>query len=1115
MAEIPVSAANALGRGGGEMGDRIRGFDWASTSLGPIESWPQSLRTVVNILISSRYQMWMAWGPELTFFYNDAYRPTLGLKHPSALGKPSTEVWPEIWADIGPLIETVLRTGIATYDEGLLLLLERSGFPEETYHTFSYSPLADDDGRINGMLCVVTEETDRVIGDRRVKSLRDVAAGMASTNTEAEVLQVLRDQLSRNQRDLPFTLTYLYDARGAARLASFSGIDPGHTLAPERLEPGSNAPWPAGELFLQPASRLIEDLAEQGQSAVLPTGGWNRPPGQAAIVPIKQQGQEEPAGFFVVGLNPYRRYDSAYSGFVDLLAGQIAAGLGNARAYDATRQRAEALAEIDRAKTTFFSNVSHELRTPLTLMLSPVEELLSDSGARTPAERELLDLVHRNGLRLQKLVNTLLDFSRIEAGRMQASYEPADLALLTADLAANFRSAMHRAGLNFEIACEPLAERVYVDREMWEKIVLNLLSNALKYTVQGGVRVAVEARGRFAELTVEDTGTGIPEAELPHIFERFHRVEGARGRTIEGTGIGLALVQELVKSHGGSIRVESQVSRGTKFTVAIPFGTEHLPPDKIRAASHTASLVSRADVFTEEGLRQFSGEPVPVAVSANGSLHSPGGQLARVLLADDNADMREYVARLLSGRYRVTAVQDGEEALRSALADPPDLILSDVMMPALDGFGLLTELRSRTETRTIPVVLLSARAGEESRVEGLGAGADDYLIKPFTARELLARVDAHISMHRRRLEAEAALRESQATLQSFYDSSPFLMGVTELDGDKIVPIYVNAATIECIGAEGGGGGVPHSVKELWLAHYRRSQAEDGFVRFEYEHPRAIGPCWLSCCVNFLGVIGNGRPRFSYVAEDITERKRNDELLQRSNRELRRANADLEQFAYSASHDLQEPLRQIAVYSQLLEKKFADQLHGKCLQYLGYCVEGAHRMEMLISGLLEYSQVSRHSDSPPGRVNTTDVIETVRKNLATTIEETGAEITTTDLPTVRGHAAPLVHLFQNLVSNALKYRGKKRPRVMLGAARENGQWRFSVEDNGIGIPPEFQSQIFGIFKRLHDRSEYPGTGIGLAICQKIVERSGGRIWVESEPDRGSTFFFTLPRAEHDD
>ncbi len=564
------------------MRERIFGFDWSTTPLGPIENWPQSLRTVVNILLSSRYQMWMAWGPELTFFCNDAYRPTLGIKHPWALGKPASEVWSEIWPDIGPLIATVLETGKATYKEGLLLFLERSGFPEETYHTFSYSPLTDDDGRINGMLCVVTEETDRLIGERRVETLRNVASELARANAEDEVLKGLRQVLSQNQKDLPFTLTYLFDEEGAARLACASGISEEHPLAPGRIGPGSDSPWPASTVYRNPVSRSIASLAEQSKIGLPPSGDWNRPLQQAAVVPLKQQGQELPAGFFVAGVNPYRRYDTAYSGFIDLLSGQISAALSNARAYEAERRRAEALAEIDRAKTTFFSNVSHELRTPLTLMLSPVEELLAKPGNRSADEEELLNLVHRNGLRLQKLVNTLLDFSRIEAGRVEAAFEPVDLAEFTADLAANFRSAMERAGLTFVIACEPVPEAVYVDHEMWEKIVLNLLSNALKFTFRGLVRISLRSVGSHVEMAVEDTGTGIPPSEQAHIFERFHRVEGAQGRSIEGTGIGLALVQELVNLHSGSISVKSETGAGSTFTVSIPSGTSHLPADKIR-----------------------------------------------------------------------------------------------------------------------------------------------------------------------------------------------------------------------------------------------------------------------------------------------------------------------------------------------------------------------------------------------------------------------------------------------------------------------------------------------------------------------------------------------------
>jgi len=344
------------------------------------------------------------------------------------------------------------------------------------------------------------------------------------------------------------------------------------------------------------------------------------------------------------------------------------------------------------------------------------------------------------------------------------------------------------------------------------------------------------------------------------------------------------------------------------------------------------------------------------------------------------------------------------------------------------------------------------------------------------------------------------------------------MGVIELEEEDIVAVYCNSATAGFLGTdvERISGqtwrdlGVPQTIRALWVKHYRQSQAENRSVRFDYQDLRVKGPCWLSASVSFLGYGPSGRPRFSFIAEDVTERKRNEELLRQSNEDLRLANADLEQFAYSASHDLKEPLRQVAIYSQLIEKKYAGNLGGKASTYLAYCVEGAHRMELLVSDLLAYCQAAKKSDSPLESVSIDEVVETVKKNLATIIEESGAEILTSGLPVVRGNSVPLVHLFQNLVSNALKYRSDRKPVVKITATEEPGYWSFAVEDNGIGIAKEFQAQIFGIFKRLHDRTEYPGTGIGLAICQKIVERQGGRIWVESEPGRGSTFFFTLPR-----
>ena len=778
---VAPGGIDALFAGGGEVGELMRGLDWASTPLGPPERWSQSLKTVIRILLTSRFAMWMGWGPELVFLYNDAYaQATLGEKHPWALGRPAREVWAEIWSDIEPRIQTVLDTGVATWDEALLLFLERSGYAEETYHTFSYSPLTDDDGSVVGMFCVVMEETERVIGERRLSTLRELGSALATTSSEAEVFDGVMRALATDPYDLPFTLTYLFDGDGRARLACSTGIEPGHSVAPVVIDLADDrnpSPWPAARILEACGDADADSLLVTGIDVgrgVISGGTWDTPPDRAVVVPVPEQGQEQPAGFIVAALNPFRPYDGAYAGFIDLIAGQVAGSLANARAYAAETRRSAQLEELDRAKTTFFSNVSHELRTPLTLLLAPIEDTLRAS--LSDSARDGLELAHRNALRLLKLVNTLLDFSRIEAGRVEAVYEPTDLAKYTAELASSFRSATERAGISLVVQQEgpdASSPRVYVDREMWEKIVLNLVSNAFKHTFEGEIRVSVDMRGDFAELTVSDTGVGIAADELPHLFKRFHRVPNARSRTHEGTGIGLALVQELVHLHGGEVRVSSRENHGTTFTVSVPLGAAHLPADRIGAERIRASTMLGAGVFTEQALRWLPdadahdatvlGDDAPGYDGSGDDGRGPA--TARILLADDNADMREYAGRLLRSRgWSVEAVPDGQAALEAARRSKPDLVLSDVMMPRLDGFGLLRELREDPSTRSVPIILLSARAGEESRVEGLDAGADDYLVKPFSARELIARVGAHLSLAELRGRALAAVEAAHAKL---------------------------------------------------------------------------------------------------------------------------------------------------------------------------------------------------------------------------------------------------------------------------------------------------------------------------------------------------------------
>ncbi len=425
------------------------------------------------------------------------------------------------------------------------------------------------------------------------------------------------------------------------------------------------------------------------------------------------------------------------------------------------------LAELDRAKTVFFSDISHEFRTPLTLLLGPLQDLLDDPGL-PPVHWERLALMRQSALRLLRLVNALLEFAQIEAGRLQARYAPTDLGTFTAELAEMFRPIIERAGLALEVDCPPISEPAWVDRTMWEKIVSNLLSNAFKFTVAGRIGVRLGEDGRGHVLSVSDTGTGIPPDERPRIFERFHRVQGGRARTHEGTGIGLSLVQELVKLHGGSVGVDSEVDAGTTFTIVVPRGAGHVSADARVAADGRGEPGGFAGALADEVSRWLPVEDGAQCKQQAATASGPtASDLPRILVVDDNRDLRAYTSRILAERYAVDQAADGAAALEAVKLDPPDLILSDVMMPRLDGLGLIRELRADPATRSIPIVLLSARAGEDAAVEGLDAGADDYLAKPFSARELLARVRTNLELARMRRQLVVELERKNKELDAF------------------------------------------------------------------------------------------------------------------------------------------------------------------------------------------------------------------------------------------------------------------------------------------------------------------------------------------------------------
>ena len=724
-AELPPLLAAAFAAGG-EMGERLHAFDWSASPLGRPELWPPALSYAMSTMLSSRAQLVVFWGEEHHAFYNDAYRPTIGDKHPAAIGQPAREHWVETWDVLGPLLDGVRRTGEPYRGENHPFVIDRHGFLEDVYFDVSYDPIRDADGTVNGVFCFVNETTGRVLGERRLRALAELGSRLADVQSTLELGRAAARVLGGHRVDVPFSLIWLHDSDGSPALAGCSGVDPGRV-----------------------AGRLPQDLARLAGAAAVATLPVEEllgtvPPqaaDQALVLPITAT--NEPAGVLVVGLARRIPLTADYRNFVDLVAAQISRAATKQRAYEQERARAAELAALDRAKTNFFANVSHEFRTPLTLVLGPLEDLLADPEL-PPTYTERLTVMHRNALRLLKLVNTVLDFSRLESGRLAARYQPTDLADYSSRLASTFRSATDRAGLRLVVDCPPLPAPVHVDRDMWEKIVLNLVSNAVKFTFHGEIRVRIRAVDGAARLEVSDTGVGIVPEELPHIFERFHRVPDVRSRSHEGTGIGLALVRELVEMHGGTVQANSRVDEGTTFTVTVPFGYAHLPADRVATlAPVPLSEPEQARLYVAETALWTDDVETPVGLLEPVGAGAGGG---RILVADDNADLREHVSRLLAPSYEVVTVPDGVEALRLAVDTPFDLVLTDVMMPRLDGFGLVTALRANPRTRHVPIVLLSARAGSAEAVAGLAVGADDYLTKPFSSQELIARVRANVEL---------------------------------------------------------------------------------------------------------------------------------------------------------------------------------------------------------------------------------------------------------------------------------------------------------------------------------------------------------------------------------
>ncbi|MBS2965350.1 SpoIIE family protein phosphatase [Actinocrinis puniceicyclus] len=822
---LPADLAAAVALGG-EMSERFAAYDWSRHPLGEPGTWPAEWRSVVAAALTSRFPIVLWLGPELYLVYNDAYMPLLDQRHPAALGSSGRRVWAEIWDQIGPMLSGVMTTGRATWSDDLMLPLVTGGSPRERYFTFTYSPIIAADGSTTGIFCAVTETTQRVLSERRLQLLTETAAQLFHTRTVSDAVHAVVQVCDGRHPDLPFLAVYTDCDGEAASLAAASAPVLGRL--PTRL--AALLPGGASPDFGRP---LVLDVREHlpTLAADIDAGGAHH----ALLLRLAGALPDSGAGALLLGLNPHRPLDEQYEGFCRLLADQVSAAFASVGSFELERRRADALAQLDRAKTLFLTNVSHEFRTPLTLLLGPLQDAIAAED--DPARRERLEMAQRNAGRLLRLVNSLLEFARTEAGRSDPRPVRVDLGALTAQLASSFAELCQRAGIELVLDCARTPAEV--DPQMWETVVLNLLSNAVKFTVAGSITVRVAPGDGSAQVTVSDTGCGIPATDLEHLFERFYQARNPRARSMEGSGIGLSLVRSLVDLHGGTVEVDSEVERGTQVRITLPARTE---------AGHEAprlgpgTLSSDGSAYLAEAMQWLETVPDPGPRSAAPPAIAPPRPL--VMVVDDNADMRRHLERVCSPRWDVVLAGDGESALGLIRRRRPDLVITDVMMPKLDGLGLVAAIRADPQLASLPVVMLSARAGVEAAGAGLSAGADDYLPKPFSSADLVNRVaarleaDARERERREREQAEArwaaALAESAAALSSATSPAQLLSAL--LAG--VAGVGASAAALGVLDAESGNvtismeGDVPPALRERYhvvpvgapvpLAHVIRS-----------------------------------------------------------------------------------------------------------------------------------------------------------------------------------------------------------------------------------------------------------------------------------------------------
>lgn len=566
--------------------------------------------------------------------------------------------------------------------------------------------------------------------------------------------------------------------------------------------------WPITQALSTRQCILVDNCTEIIKG--FPVRQWSELPDQAIVIPLTLSGDDAsdvPSGVIIMGLNLYRPMDTEYEDWIQVLRGHLSSALGGVIAFEAEVKQRLAKEKLERAKTAWFRGAAHEFRTPLTLIAGPIDDLLST--AVTKSQRQALILAQRNTQRLKQLVSSILDFSRIEAGHLKAKLVPTDLSAFINNLGIMFRPAVERLHIGFHTEIEPREAPIAVDPVLLETVLSNLLSNALKYTDTGSITLRLTYDSTCANISVIDTGCGVPKGDLEIVTDWFHRSQNVVGRGTAGSGIGLPMAKEFLRLHSGEMLISSKTAEesedgthGSKFTARVPLDLEgEEGAEIVRFGSYGRQLVDEAFTWNKDTESDLSGIESGSAPTQGNRSFTDGLLFERsdkLLVVDDNVEVRNYIRLVFQPFCTVLEAATGEEALAIVRSQHPDFVLCDVMLRLVSGLEVLNEIRTDPTMKFTPVMLLSAADDEDLRVTGFLQGADDFMLKPFKPKELLLRVHLHMQMgkKRARLEKLFTLREQEMTVMSDFCPS----GIMRTDADGILT-YANSAFRECAGPE--------------------------------------------------------------------------------------------------------------------------------------------------------------------------------------------------------------------------------------------------------------------------------------------------------------------------